>query len=399
MTQPTDIPSSERKVPPARKRFGEAPRYRPLFHQLAAEVEHVRKNPGFLAELDRELILCAGRPSSLFHARRLSEAGGGAQVYLKREDLMPQDSLLTTAITAQALCARRLGKRCLVTATRDGPRGVATAAIAARMGLESVIYMGDSDADAHEPQVFRMQLHGARLKIVSVVHETAPDIRELALQHWQDAADSCFLVMGLDSAPAPYPSLILDAAAVVGREVRFQVRTALKRSPDLLVARHGNSADALGLFEPYLQQAETRLACVSVGAGLGISRSGLKASSVKGFNFIAPGQDSIFATGHSGSDVIRDGLDYPSVEREHKVLKASQRVEYVAGDGQMARTAIRQLSRLEGLIPSIQTAHALAWAIDAARVMPNSHAVVLTMVERCDGDLTHIRRSFDDFDV
>lgn len=280
---------------------------------------------------------------------------------------------------------------CINNQITPGHKGVVTAAIAARLGLEAVVYMDSADADSHETNVFRMQLFGATLKILNLVKESSNDVRQLALRHWQDHADSCFLVMGLDAAPEPYPTMALDFAAVVGREVRFQVRSATKRSPDLLVARAGNTADALGFFEPYLQQAEPRLVCVNCVAEIAGPRKGDR----EGFNIFNPVIGALSSSQKQVASAILDGLEYPSVEREHRALKASGRVEFVDGTASQAKQAISQLSRLEGLIPAVQTAQVFAWAADAAAKLPKSHVVVVNMVEHADKDIWDIRRAFD----
>lgn len=374
----------------AHKRFGEDPEYQPLFRQLATDYQSLRLDPSYLAELDRELILSSGRPSSLFHARRLSEQLGGARIFIKREDLMPAGSTLMTAITGQALCARRLGRKCLVTASHNGHKGVVTAAIAARLGLDAVIYLDSSDEHLNEANIFRMRLYGASVKIVKVTSQDGGDVRELALRHWLEQPGSSFLVMGLDDAPEPYRTLTMDAVAVVGREVRFQVRFAAKRSPDLLVARAGNNADALGFFSPFMQQSEPRLVCVDCVGELQEQQTFGRE------NVYDPIRGELSSQQKRLAGAILDGLEYPSVDREQRALRQSGRIEYVNGSAPQALHAIQQLSRLEGLTPAVQTAQVLAWAAEAAAKLSPDQVVVINMVEQVDKDIWDIRRALND---
>jgi len=375
-------------TPAARhRRLGESKEYAPLFENLAREYEKLRTGSAFLSEFDRELIRFAGRPSSLFHAQRLSERLGGAQIYVKREDLVPAGGRLLMAVIAQALFAKRLGKQHLVTASRDGQRGVITAAIAARLGLRATVYMDGHDLHRQGTNVFRMWLTGAAVETITD-RDRLPggDIREAALRHWLRDPEHCLPVLGLDAAPAPYPELALDAVSAIGRECRLQVRGQAQRPPDVLVARAGNNADAIGFLHPFLNESAVRLVCVECtaweeGAGTVMTRQG---------EVVPVEMDE---SRRRRAEAILEGLEYPSVEREHRALKASGRVEYGRVTLEETKRAIQDFSRLEGIIPAIQTAQVIAWAAQAAMRLPKDRAVVVNMAERVDKDIWDIGKA------
>jgi tryptophan synthase beta chain len=366
---------------PSRRRLGEGSEFRPLFARLAKAYDDVRGDTGFLAELDRELIRHFGRPSSLYHAKRLSAHVGGAQIYCKREDLAPEGTALVMAITGQALLARRLGMRTLVTASVYGQKGAIMASVAARLGMQAVVYMDGDDAHREAANVFRIWLMGAQLEAVDVKSVPYGDVRQAALRHWLRENEDCFLIMGLDAAPYPYPVMAQEFAAVVGRETALQVRSLAKRQPDLLVARGENAPDAIGFFQPFLRDTRSRLVCVSPSEpplppdlGTGTSEEALSQAQIE--------------LAHA----VMEGTEYPSVRREHSLLRASGRVEYVSTRSETAKRALSDFSRLEGIVPAIRTAHALGWACDAASKMPPDHAVVVAMTERADKDIWNIGR-------
>jgi tryptophan synthase beta chain len=375
------------KQQPKHRRFGDDEQSKPRFQELTTEYEKVRADPRFLTEFDLELIHMAARPSALFHARRLSKKYGGAQLFFKREDLAPPATRLTISITGQALFARRLGKTTLVTASSNGLKGVVAASIAARLGLRAMVFMDESDIQRQSSQVFRMKLLGA---IVTPVHRknyAGNDVRNAALEAWVRRPEQTFLLMGLDAAPLPYPLMSREFAAVIGRETKRQVMVALKRVPDLLLARAGNNADAIGFFEPFLADAATRLMCVDGVRDLG---GGKPAREKSHFDPVGMG---LTDAEKRVAGAILEGLEYPSVTREHAFLKASGRIDYAAGNAMAARKAIVELAQQEGIVPAIETASVVAVACDQASRMKPEQAVVVMLAESGDKDIWEISRA------
>lgn len=365
--------------PPAQiRRLGDDERFAPLFQSLGQAFEAVRADTAFQARLDLELACLARRPSALLHARRLSEQLRGAQIYIKREDTSPRDTHLIVSVVGQALLAQRLGRKTLVTSTIDGRRGVVTASIAARLGLEAVIFMDGGPATLqnarHATNLFRMKLLGGQ-----VMPAAGHDAREAALQYWARNADRALMIFGLEGAPAPYPLMAREFAATIGRECQRQLRLAAKRPADLMVARGGNNADALGLFPPAIAERNTRLVCVEP------QEQEEEASA-------DPTRQQMNAREHKLAQTILEGMEYPSVVREHRWLRETGRVEYVKAGRDQARQAIRDLSRCEGLTPALGTAYALGWACEAAAALPPDHAVVVAMAEDADKDFWDIAR-------
>ena len=366
-----------------KRRVGEDNRAKPHFELLAQAYTQLRDDPQFLNDLDRELLFVADRPTPLLHARRLSEHFGGAQIYIKREDLAPSGSLLQIAIAGQALLARRLNKKTLVTGTVYGQRGVLMAQAAARLGMQAVIYMDPKNSAAERANTFRMWLCGADVQNVDVSRLPGGDVRSAAIHHWLREPKENMLVMGLDWGPEPYPTLAREFSAVIGRECRRQTLAQARRSPDVVVARGGNNADAIGLFHPFMAEKSVRLVCVQ-------GEKTLPGPGMAGGDEAA---DPLSAEQRRLSDAILEGMEYLSVTREHAWLRESGRVEYPAGDSAAAKEAVSLMSRLEGLTPPIETAHALAWACNEARGMQRNQAVVVAVCEHADKDILKIGQS------
>ena len=364
-----------------KKRFGES--HASYFERLLKDYETVRTDPKFLAELDLQLVHVANRPSSLMHAPRLSEAGNGAQIYFKREDLSPAGSYLTISVVGQALLAKKLGRKTLVSSSSNGLRGVITASVAARLGLKCVIYMDGKDMHLQSSNVFRMWLMGATVTAADPHTYHKGDVRETALAHCAREPGS-FMVLGLDAAPQPYPMMGLEFAAVIGRETRRQLAGA-RRVPNLLVARAGENADAIGFFQPFLREAQPRLACVA-------TRSEFTREEKPGA-IRDPFKAPMSAAEKQRAGVIMEGMEYPSVTREHAWLQASGRVDYVEVSEDAVKKAISDCGRLEGLIPPIQTAHAIAYGIQEARRMEPTETVVVALRESMDKDIWEIGRA------
>ena len=368
------------------RRFGRDPRQEQLFQNFAEECAPLLRDPTFIAELDHELLNVARRPSSLLHLRRLSQQLGGAQVFLKREDHSPANTHLTIAVVGLALAAKRLKRRALVAGTIDGRRGVIASLVAARQGLESIVYMDAENVHRHSGNVFQMWMMNAHLQTVDSSVYRNGDIREAALEHWSRNMRDCVPVVGLDAAPEPFPSLTRECIAVIGRETRRQVMAVTRRQPDLLVARGGHTSDAIGFFTPFVRDGTTRLACVSSDGKAAITAAG---KSDTGFD---PSRQRLTAGEQAKAKTILEGLEYPSVIREHQWLRASGRVESVVVTQEIAKGAIRELSHAEGLIPSLDTAHALGWALHQARTMRPDQSVVVMFAEDSAKDLWDLSR-------
>ena len=370
----------------AHKRFGSDPTSQRYFKELAQHWETLRVDPAFASEYERELLHYANRPTSLFHARQLSQYARGAQIYFKREDLSHDGIHLQLSAMGQTLFAKKLGKKTIVGATRNGQRGVLIASAAARLGLQSVIYMDGEDMHRQSGNVFRMWLMGADVRSADIKRLNTTDVRNAALEHCINDPSQCLLVMGLDSAPEPYPSMALHFSSAVGRECVRQVRMQTQRAPDILVARGGSNADAIGLFSAFLKEKSPRLVCVETG---NITASAAD-TSVADFD---PLKAPLNVSETRVAGAILEGLEYPSVIREHAMLKSSGRVEYVKVGVEQVKQAIRDLSHKEGLIPAIQTAHAVAWAIQTARTMQPDQVIVVLISETVDKDIWDIGRA------
>lgn len=365
------------------RRFGEDEAARELLREMADAYAKLRQEPRFIAELDLELTR-VGRPTPLYPARRLSEQNGGALICLKREDLAMAGTRLAIHVSGQALLARRMGKDCLVTGTLDGQKGVVMAAVAARLGLQARVFMEKEQMQRQTANVMRMHLMGAQVEGKDTRFLRNGDIREAALAFWLENPRNSFLIMGLDAGPEPYPTLSLELSAVIGRECRRQTQALTRKSPALLVARGGDNADAIGFFEPFLAESGVRLACVEP-ASHEPSHAGADS-----------GQDihrmQLSEHQHTRAKAILEGLEYPSVTREHKQLRATGRVEYVPGNLQAGLEMLDRLGRLEGMLPALETAQALAWACEAARPMAPDQMVLVMLSERVDKDIWDIER-------
>lgn len=363
------------------RRLADDVRFIRHFEELAKACEAVRADPQFQAMLDLELTYLARRPSSLLHARRLSQKLGGAQIYIKREDTSPRDTQLIISVVGQALLAQRLGRTNLVTSTIDGRRGVATASIAARLGLQVTVFMDHDRNSRHSSNVFRMWLLGANVMPSTEERGEADNAREAALKYWARNADKTLMIFGLEGAPEPYPRMAREFASSIGRECLRQTRLYAKRPPDLVVARGGGNSDALGLLPPLVPEKQIRLVCVEPE---------------KAAHGSADDQDltrhSLTPEKRRVAHGILEGMEYPSVVREHRWLRECGRVEYVKATLESAKTAIRDFSYFEGITPAIETAHALGWACEAAAQMTPEQVVVVMMAEEVEKDIWDIGR-------
>ena len=375
---------------PAHSRIGDEARFKKPLQDLADAYEAIRKDSRFLAEIDIEMMQSAGYPSPLEPARRLSEHIGGAQIYLKRNDIGVRQSHIASAIVGQALLAKRMGKKTLVTASGNGQSGVLLASVAAKLGMTVVVFMSMEQMQIQRTNIFRMWLCGADVQEVDPKGRSGGDIRKAAFDHWARFANDTFLVMGLDAGPHPYPMMMLEFTALVGRECRRQMYSHIKKAPDVIVARAGENADAIGLFPPFLKAPATRLVCV--GAADSFETEDAAAANAKNVAIQQRLQPLSASEQHRATRIL-EGLDYPSVAREQAWLKATGRIEYVKTQSAAAKKAISDLSRFEGIIPAIETAYALAWACQTAATLPRDQSVVVFLGEQVEKNIWDIGKA------
>ena len=382
--------------PDARGRFGEfGGRYVPetLMHpveELEQAFQVARADPSFKAELDHLLKDFAGRPTPLFHARRLTEHLGGAQIYLKREDLLHTGAHKINNCLGQGLLAQRMGKTRLVAETGAGQHGVATATVAALLGLECVVYMGEEDMARQAPNVFRMRLLGASVVGVSSGSKTLKDAINEAMRDWVTNVQNTHYLLGSVLGPHPYPLMVREFQRVIGQEARRQVVLETGKLPDALFACVGGGSNSIGLFYDFLPDREVKM--VGVEAGGRGSKLGEHAARFSGgspgvlqgtYSYVLQTADGLIASTHS----VSAGLDYAAVGPEHAALYRQGRVEYTHVSDEEALEAARLLSLKEGIIPALESAHALAEVVKRAPRMPRDAVVVINLSGRGDKDL------------
>ncbi len=361
-----------------RRRLGEDPAALEYFQYLHDRFSEIRGSKQFQLDFDRDLIRNYNRPSSLMHAQRLSAQNRGAQIAIKREDLMGPGSKLVMTVVGQVLMAKKLGFTSVVTGCSFSRSGVIMSAVAARVGLRAMVFIDERQTVHNSAHKLRMRCVGARIGTIGR-HQ---DAREAAVEYCLKAPQQHFLVLGVEAAPSAYAKMNQFLVSALGRETRSQALSLFKRSPDLLVCRGKQTADAIGLFDPFLDQEEPRLVCVEALDAIDSEPATEESAS---FHITQLTQAQM-----SQADVILEGSEYPAVKREHADYKASGRVEYVAGSSLDARTVTKSLAQLEGLICPVRTAYALGWATRAARDMPGDQLVVVNLIEPCDKDLREI---------
>ncbi|MBY5931339.1 tryptophan synthase subunit beta [Halomonas sp. DP8Y7-3] len=392
-----DTTQSLRQGPDSRGFFGEfggrfvAETLMPLILDLQREYDAARQDPLFADELARLSADYVGRKSPLYFAERLTEHLGGARIYLKREDLMHTGAHKINNALGQILLARRMGKRRIIAETGAGMHGVATATVAARFGMECIIYMGSTDIHRQQPNVQRMQLLGAKVIPVTAGDGTLKDAMNEALRDWVTHVDTTFYIIGTVAGPHPYPAMVRDFQSVIGQEVREQLFDKEQRLPDSLVACIGGGSNAMGLFHPFLDDPDVALIGVeAAGEGLDTPRH---AASLKGGRsgvlhgnrtFLLQDAEGQISDAHS----ISAGLDYPGIGPEHAWLHAIERAEYVAASDREALDAFTLLCRKEGIIPALESSHALAEVIKRAPGLPQDHLMVVNLSGRGDKDMT-----------
>jgi tryptophan synthase beta chain len=344
----------------------------------------------FQQELDDDLQHYVGRPSPLYEARRWSDSIGGARIYLKREDLNHTGAHKVNNTVGQALLAKRMGKKRVIAETGAGQHGVATATIAARLGLDCVVFMGETDIQRQALNVYRMKLLGAEVVSVTSGSRTLKDAMNEAMRDWVTNVDNTFYIIGTVAGPHPYPMLVRDFQCVIGREARAQSLAQTGRLPDALVACVGGGSNAIGLFHPFLQDETVAMYGVEAG-GHGISTNQHAAPLTAGTPGVLHGNRTYLMQDSDGQIMdthsISAGLDYPGVGPEHSWLKDVGRVNYVVANDDEALRAFHKLTRIEGIMPALETSHALAYAETLAASMTPQQTIIVNLSGRGDKDI------------
>jgi len=364
--------------------------------ELRAAYERYRNDPEFIAEFEHDLRYYVGRPSPIYHAKRWSEQLGGAQIYLKREDLNHTGAHKVNNTVGQALLAKRMGKRRVIAETGAGQHGVATATVAARLGMECVVYMGAEDMQRQSPNVFRMKLLGATVVPVHSGSKTLKDALNEAMRDWVTNIEDTFYIIGTVAGPHPYPAMVRDFNAVVSRESISQMPDVAGRLPDAVIACVGGGSNAMGAFYHYIDVPNVRLIGVEAG-GYGIE-TGKHAAPLTTHSPIGVlhGNKTCLMQDANGQIVethsISAGLDYPGVGPEHAWLRDSGRAEYVAINDDEALAAFNNLCRYEGIIPALESSHALAHAAKIAPTMSKDAVLLVNLSGRGDKDINTVAK-------
>ena len=365
----------------------------PLLSEVEEAYEAAKADPAFRAEFDNLMTHYVGRPSPLYFASRITEHCGGAKIYFKRDELNHTGAHKINNTLGQVLLARRMGKTRIIAETGAGQHGVATATVCALFGIPCVVYMGAVDIERQKPNVFRMKLLGAEVVPVSTGSSTLKDAMNGALRDWVAHVDDTFYVIGTVAGPHPYPAMVRDFQSVIGIETREQIMAAEGRLPDTLVACIGGGSNAMGLFHPFLDDDGIRIVGVeAAGDGIDTDRhaaslSGGKPGVLHGNRtYLLQDEDGQIAEAHS----ISAGLDYPGIGPEHAWLHDSGRVEYASATDTAALDAFQLCSKLEGIIPALEPAHALAHVLEIAPDLPSDHILVMNMCGRGDKDVVSV---------
>ena len=401
MSQPPQSGRVSSHVPDARGRFGAfGGRYVPetLTHaldELAAEYESARRDPEFQRELDELLRDYVGRPSPLYHAKRLTDFCGGAQIWLKREDVNHTGAHKINNTIGQALLTKRMGKRRVIAETGAGQHGVATATACARFALDCVVYMGEEDVRRQAPNVYNMRLMGAEVRPVTSGSRTLRDAVNEAMRDWMSSVETTHYILGSVVGPHPFPMIVRDFQSVIGVETRRQCLERLGRLPDLVVACVGGGSNSAGMFYPFVEDSGVELLGVEAGgrgaapgehaSTLSFGKPGVLHGSL---SYVMQDEDGQTCDVHS----ISAGLDYPGVGPEHSYWKDTGRVRYTYCRDQEALDAFDLLARQEGILPALESSHALAKAMEMARLRPADEAVVVCLSGRGDKDVAEIAR-------
>ena len=361
--------------------------------ELRTQYELMRKDPAFVAEFESELKHYVGRPSPVYHAKRLSQHCGGAQIWLKREDLNHTGAHKINNTIGQALLARRMGKKRIIAETGAGQHGVASATVAARFGMECVVYMGSEDIKRQSMNVFRMKLLGATVVPVESGSKTLKDALNEAMRDWVTNVENTFYIIGTVAGPHPYPMMVRDFNSVVGRELRTQMPEAIGRQPDAILACVGGGSNAIGAFYSYIEDKDVRLIGVEAG-GLGLASGKHAATLCAGKPGVLHGNRTYLIQDENGQIIethsISAGLDYPGVGPEHAWLKDSGRAQYVSITDDEALNAFHTLTRMEGIMPALESAHAVAYAMKLAPSLPKDKVLLVNLSGRGDKDMNTV---------
>jgi tryptophan synthase beta chain len=347
-------------------------------------------DPEFQAQLDADLARFVGRPSPLYHAERWSRKLGGAQIYLKREDLNHTGAHKVNNTVGQGLLAQRMGKKRVIAETGAGQHGVATATVAARLGMECVVYMGAKDIQRQAINVYRMRLLGAEVVSVESGSKTLKDALNEAMRDWVTNVDNTFYIIGTVAGPHPYPAMVRDFQTVIGREARAQILEQAGRLPDGLIACVGGGSNAMGLFYPFLDDKGVAMYGVE-GGGEGIESGKHAAPLCAGSPGVLHGNRTYLMEDQDGQIIethsVSAGLDYPGVGPEHAWLKDSGRARYVAATDQQALECFHELTRIEGILPALESSHALAYAKQLAPTLDKDKILLINLSGRGDKDI------------
>jgi len=358
--------------------------------ELERVYEKLSKEPAFQEEFDRDLAHYVGRPSPLYFAERLTEQVGGAKIYLKREDLNHTGAHKVNNTIGQALLAKFMGKPRIIAETGAGQHGVASATVAARLGLECKVYMGIDDVRRQSLNVYRMKLLGAEVVAVESGTRTLKDAMNEAMRDWVTNVDNTFYIIGTAAGPHPYPKLVRDFQCVIGREARQQCLAQEGRLPDVLIACVGGGSNAIGLFHPFIEDEAVRMIGVEAG-GYGVETGQHAAPLCAGRPGVLHGNRTYLMEDDAGQILgthsVSAGLDYPGVGPEHAWLKDSGRAEYAAITDDEALDAFRMLTRVEGIMPALESSHAVAHAIKVAKTMDKDQIVLVNLSGRGDKDI------------
>jgi tryptophan synthase beta chain len=386
-------------LPDARGHFGQyggvfvAETLQAALLELKVEYEKTKTDPEFIAEFQRELKHYVGRPSPIYHAKRLSDDLGGAQIYLKREDLNHTGAHKVNNTIGQALLARRMGKPRVIAETGAGQHGVASATVAARYGLECVVYMGSEDVKRQAQNVYRMKLLGATVVPVESGSKTLKDALNEAMRDWVTNVENTYYIIGTVAGPHPYPMMVRDFNSVVGKECLWQMPEMIGRQPDAVLACVGGGSNAMGIFYDYIGHEKVRLIGCEAG-GEGVETGKHAASLTAGSAGILHGNRTYLIQNADGqitdTHSVSAGLDYPGVGPEHAWLKDSGRAEYVAVNDDEALAAFHRLCRIEGIIPALESSHAIAHAIKMAPTMAKDKVLLVNLSGRGDKDMATV---------
>ena len=361
--------------------------------ELKAAYAHYRNDPVFVAEFRRELKHFVGRPSPIYHADRLSRELGGAQIFLKREDLNHTGAHKVNNTIGQALLAKRMGKPRVIAETGAGQHGVATATICARYGLECIVYMGSEDVKRQSPNAYRMNLLGATVVPVESGSKTLKDALNEALRDWVTNVENTFYIIGTVAGPAPYPAMVRDFQRVIGDECLVQMPEMIGRQPDVVIACVGGGSNAMGIFYPYIEHEGVKLIGVEA-AGLGLASGKHAASISAGSPGVLHGNRTYLLQDDNGQIIethsVSAGLDYPGVGPEHAYLHDIGRAEYVGITDDEALTAFHRLCRTEGIIPALESSHAVAYAMKLAATMKPDQHLLVNLSGRGDKDINTV---------